>query len=86
MTYAVGIMDHSDDTHNDHPSRIDAQLIELEHKLAFQQRGYDQLNAVVLEQQSEIESLRREIASLKQSLEELSTRGDDLPHEKPPHY
>lgn len=79
-------MAHSDDSHNEQPSRVDAQLIELEHKLAFQQRAYDQLNAVVLEQQSEIESLRREIDALKRSLEELTTRGDDLPHEKPPHY
>lgn len=72
---------------NDTPDYA-AQLIELEHKLAFQQRAYDQLNAVVLEQQSEIEALRREIASLKESLETLSirTQGGDLPHEKPPHY
>lgn len=70
------------------PNDLTAQVIELEHKLSFQQQAFDQLNGVVLEQQAELERLRRELASLRQSLQGLTDRGvgDDLPHEKPPHY
>lgn len=63
-------------------------IIELEHKLAFQQRAFDELNAVVLKQQTEIDSIHRESLSLRQQLQNLRDRGneEDLPHEKPPHY
>jgi len=67
---------------------LTAHVIELEQKLAFQQRAFDELNAVVLEQQGEIETLRRELKSLRGMLQGISERGtgEDLPHEKPPHY
>lgn len=65
-----------------------AQVIDLEQKLTFQQRSFDELNSVVLEQQSELELLRREMKSLRQLLHGFSGGGlgEDLPHEKPPHY
>ncbi len=64
------------------------QVVELEHKLTFQQLAFDQLNGVVLEQQAELERLRREVKSMRQLLHGLTDRGvgEDLPHEKPPHY
>ena len=67
---------------------LSVQVVELEHKLTFQQLAFDQLNGVVLEQQAELESLRRELKSLRLSLNGLADRGagEDLPHEKPPHY
>ena len=70
------------------PDDLSARVIDLEQKLTFQQAAFDQLNAVVLEQQSEIEKLRRETASLREHLQRHLERGDggDLPHEKPPHY
>ncbi|MDZ4657957.1 MAG: SlyX family protein [Bythopirellula sp.] len=59
----------------------------LEEQLAFQQRQLDQLNAVVLEQQAELERLRREVAGLTEVLRGVvESSGTDLPHEKPPHY
>ncbi len=72
----------------DDTDRLQSLVVDLEHKLAFQQRAFDELNTVVLEQHSEIEKLRREQASLRQLLEELTNRDrdEDLPHEKPPHY
>ena len=72
----------------DEPNDLTAQVVDLEQKLTFQQRAFDQLNGVVLEQQAELESLRREFRSLRQSLQGLTDRGagEDLPHEKPPHY
>jgi len=67
---------------------IEAQFIELEQKLTFQQRSFEELNSVVLQQQLELERLGREVKSLRQLLQGLENRGvgDDLPHEKPPHY
>ncbi len=78
----------SSDPKSDDSGGLAARVVDLEHKLAFQQRAFDELNAVVLEQQAEIENLRREQASLQQLLEELTNRdrNEDLPHEKPPHY
>ncbi len=59
----------------------------LEEQLAFQQRQLDQLNAVILEQQTELERLRRELAGLTEMLRGVvESSGTDLPHEKPPHY
>lgn len=69
-------------------NELNAQVVELEHKLTFQQRAFEQLNGVVLQQQAELEQVRREIHSLRQMLQGLLDRGvgEDLPHEKPPHY
>lgn len=65
-----------------------AQLIELEQKLMFQQKAFDELNSVVLDQQVELEQLRREVESLRKLVQGLADGGlgEDLPHEKPPHY
>ena len=78
----------SDNSSPDEPARLAAQAIELEQKLTFQQRAYEELNAVVLEQRTELEQLRRELANLRRVVEALAERGggEDLPHEKPPHY
>ena len=62
--------------------------VELEEKIMFQQRTLDELNSVVLQQQTEIDRLSRELQALRtlyqQSIEQGA--GNDLPHEKPPHY
>ena len=64
------------------------QLLELQAQLTYQQRMLEELNTVVLEQQTGLEKLRREVESLQNMLRELAERqpGDDLPDEKPPHY
>lgn len=68
------------------PQKI-ATLIALEERLTFQQRQLDHLNDVVLQQQAELERHRRELAELAKVARGLLDRtGDDLPHEKPPHY
>jgi uncharacterized coiled-coil protein SlyX len=63
-------------------------MVELQQKLTFQQKSFEELNSVVLEQQLELQQLSREIKSLRQTLQGLADRGmgDDLPQEKPPHY
>jgi len=65
-----------------------SSAIELEQRIMFQQRTLDQLNEVVLQQQAEIDRLGKELRALRalfqQSIEQGA--GEDLPHEKPPHY
>ena len=69
-------------------SRPASLYTELEEKLMFQQRALDELNGVVLQQQAELVRLGREMHGLRTVVERLreSSHGEDLPHEKPPHY
>ncbi|MEQ8838799.1 MAG: SlyX family protein [Lacipirellulaceae bacterium] len=64
-----------------------ARLTKLEERLAFLEQNYYQLNSVVLEQQTELEKLRRELTASREQVQRLSdSLGEDLPHERPPHY
>lgn len=69
------------------PSDRQTQLEEL---LAHQQHLIDELNGVVTEQRLEMDSLQRRLKSLESKLQTVAERveagGEDLPHEKPPHY
>jgi uncharacterized coiled-coil protein SlyX len=63
------------------------RVLGLEEKIMFQQRGLDELNEVVLRQQVELDRLHLEVKSLRTLAErEQEQGGEDLPHEKPPHY
>jgi SlyX protein len=70
------------------PDRPTSRVVELEEKIMFQQQAHDQLNSVVLKQQSELERLGRELESLRSHVRQVSDLipGDELPPEKPPHY
>ena len=66
----------------------DKRLHAMEERLTFQQRVIDELNDVVLHHEHRLEQLSREVARFAASLQRLadSAPGEDLPHEKPPHY
>jgi uncharacterized coiled-coil protein SlyX len=66
----------------------DERLHAMEERLTFQQRVIDELNEVVLHHEHRLEQLSREVARFAASLQRLadSSPGEDLPHEKPPHY
>jgi SlyX protein len=65
----------------------DQRLIALEEKLSYQQRQLEELNQVIVEQQREINLLRREVNALSNTVKGLMENGgENLPHEKPPHY
>lgn len=65
----------------------DDRFIALEEKLAFQQRLLEEINAVVVDQQAELDRIRRELTQISEASRLLIERtGDNLPHEKPPHY
>ncbi len=68
-------------------SSENSTIIALEEKLSFQQRQLDQLNSVMLEQQAELQRLRREHDRLAEVVREwFSHNGESLPQERPPHY
>ena len=67
---------------------MENRLIELETRLAFQDNALQELNAVVVRQQREIDTLTREIEALKAQIRTLApemvgSRADEAP---PPHY
>jgi SlyX protein len=64
------------------------RLVELETRIAFQDDTLQQLNAVVVRQQQEIDRLTREIEALKQQLRALAPAPVAGPAEEtpPPHY
>jgi len=72
------------------PDASDARqrLLAMEERLTFQQRTIDELNGVVLSHDRRLEQLSRELARIAGSVERLAeaSPGEDLPHEKPPHY
>jgi SlyX protein len=63
------------------------RLVALEEKLSYQQRQFEELNQVIVEQQTEIQQLRLEVNALSSAVKGLmQNAGENLPHEKPPHY
>ena len=78
----------SKDHSHDSSDRSTDALIELQQQLSFQQHAYDDLHRVVLQQQAELEDLRRMVQTLQAALGRVieGGAGEDLPHDKPPHY
>jgi len=65
------------------------RLVEIETRIAFQERAIKDLNDVLCEQQQEIERLGAICDALVKRVKEVSefTPGIDAPaNEKPPHY
>ena len=65
------------------------RLVEIETKIAFQEKTIQDLNDVLCEQQQEIERLGSICDALVKRVKELSefTPGTDAPaNERPPHY
>ena len=65
----------------------DARLTELEIKLSFAEDALEQLNAVVVRQQAQIDLLLRQINELRQQQPEAGAPAfRSLRDELPPHY
>lgn len=60
------------------------RLAELETTVAFQERELAKLREAVLEQQKQLDRLNALCDALRKKA--LEPPGEDLPHEKPPHY
>lgn len=66
----------------------ETRLMALEEGLTFQQRQVDELNAVMLAYRRELDLVTRELVQCRTTIELLrqAGAGENLPHEKPPHY
>jgi SlyX protein len=66
---------------------IEERLTQLEIKASFSEDLLDQLNAVIVRQQQDIDALVRELRRLRASLPEPGQLAPATPvHELPPHY
>ena len=69
---------------------MDEKLIELETKFSYQEDLLADLNEIVVRQQRQLDELVRELAVVKEQLQEAveggPSQGADSLDEKPPHY
>lgn len=61
------------------------RLNKIESKYSFQEDSLERMSKELRTQQLEIQKLKDEIASLKESLSEFSSK-EDIKEENPPHY
>ena len=61
------------------------RLNKIESKYSFQEDSLERMSQELRTQQLEIQKLKDEIASLKESLSEFSSK-EDIKEENPPHY
>jgi SlyX protein len=66
----------------------DQRLIDLELIVTHLQRDLDQFNTVLIEQQKQIDLLKRSLVRLNEQIEDLRPQDDERSpqSEKPPHY
>ncbi|QDV11380.1 hypothetical protein CA51_12420 [Rosistilla oblonga] len=64
------------------------QINKLQETVAFQQRTIDHFHEALLEIRRELDNATRQLDQQKGRVHWLSENiaGDNLPHEKPPHY
>ncbi|GAB1410358.1 hypothetical protein MASR1M90_15120 [Desulfovibrionales bacterium] len=65
---------------------METRIENLEFALGYVQKTVDELHGVVLEQQREIQELRRQVQILAEKLRELTAPALPEINEKPPHY
>ena len=67
-------------------SSLDERMAELEIRQAFQDDALQELSDVIVDQQKQIDLLKRELESLRSRQEEQSQQYQDVPNDPPPHY
>ena len=65
--------------------RVESRFVDLETKVAFQEKTISDLNEVVIEQERALGELRRHVKTLEQQLRGLVDDADPA-IERPPHY
>lgn len=68
--------------------KMQQSIIDLQSRLAFQESNLEDINLIIVRQQSEIEVMKKEIVRLKELVEDIrETQGGDVSGvELPPHY
>lgn len=64
---------------------MEDRIVELEIRVAFQDKALRELDEVVTKYASRIDELARELASLRQRVDD-GAEGGDVVDEPPPHY
>ncbi len=64
---------------------MEDRVRELEIKVTYQERLLEELNQVVIEQDKELDRLRRSVELLTDRVKAAAQRGE-VPNEPPPHY
>lgn len=62
------------------------RITEVESKLAYHDKDIAELNAVVYEQQKQLDALERLVKKMSEQLQELGFDVDPRPDQPPPHY
>ncbi len=65
---------------------MEKRIEDLEVRFSFQEESIEALNSQQHAQQKEIDALQREVAQLKQLLQQSSGSGNEIIDEPPPHY
>lgn len=65
---------------------MEKRIEDLEVRFSFQEESIEALNSQQHAQQKEIDALQREVAQLKQLLQQSSSSGNEIIDEPPPHY
>jgi len=64
----------------------DDRLVELEIKVAHQEIALEELNQIIIQQQSEITKLQHYLDMLKYKIESIQSPPEKVSEELPPHY
>ena len=65
----------------------DDHLVAIETKLSFQEDLLDQLNSIIIKQQKDIDSLKREFLLIQKKIASMSESFENAGiDERPPHY
>ena len=67
-------------------SSLDERMAELEIRQAFQDDALQEMSDVIVDQQKQIDLLKRELERLSQRQEEQSQQYQEVPNDPPPHY
>lgn len=67
---------------------MEDKLIDLESRIAFQDETIDALSQIVTQQQTQLDTLTKEVERLRDRLKAIipSPLGSDEPEPPPPHY
>lgn len=66
---------------------IEQRLIELETKIAYQDKIIEDLSEVIYKQQQQLTGFEKSLSNLKNQLDSFQSGDSEIRgHEKPPHY
>ena len=68
------------------PKALTERIDALEMRLTFQDETIETLNQTITDQWKQIDALTRQLAELKERLQDAESSGSGAVNERPPHY